>query len=136
MRWELRTRPFLRSAEFLWQEGHTAHATEAEADATAREMLDVYAGVIERELAVPVVRGVKSPSERFAGADETYTVEALMQNGCARARRNRRDAGATLTPRARACVTRALAQVGAPERHVALPRPELCARVRRVLPGG
>ena len=92
--------------------------------------------MIERELAVPVVRGVKSPSERFAGADETYTVEALMQNGCARARDAIAATPARRSHRARACVARALAQVGAPERHVALPRPELCARVRRVLPGG
>jgi prolyl-tRNA synthetase len=83
LRWELRTRPFLRSAEFLWQEGHTAHASKEEADAHAREMLDVYADVARDMLAVPVVRGCKSPSERFAGADETYTIEALMQNGWA-----------------------------------------------------
>ena len=67
VRWELRTRPFLRSSEFLWQEGHTAHATKAEADAMAREMLDEYADLCESLLAVPVVKGVKSPSERFAG---------------------------------------------------------------------
>lgn len=83
VRWELRTRPFLRSAEFLWQEGHTAHASKDEADATAREMLDVYAEVCRDVLAMPVVKGVKSASERFAGADETYTIEALMQNGWA-----------------------------------------------------
>jgi len=83
VRWELRTRPFLRSAEFLWQEGHTAHASKDEADAHAREMLDVYADVAREVLGVPVIRGCKSPSERFAGADETYTIEALMQNGWA-----------------------------------------------------
>eukprot|EP00960_Hanusia_phi_P060609 764559-Hanusia_phi.AAC.2 len=83
VRWELRTRPFLRSAEFLWQEGHTAHASKEEADGCAREMLDVYAEVAEGILAIPVVKGTKSPSERFAGADETYTIEALMQNGWA-----------------------------------------------------
>jgi len=83
VRWELRTRPFLRSAEFLWQEGHTAHASSEEANAHAQEMLDVYADVAREVLAVPVVRGCKSPSERFAGADETYTIEALMQNGWA-----------------------------------------------------
>jgi len=83
VRWELRTRPFLRSAEFLWQEGHTAHAGAAEALGTAREMLDVYEDVCRRVLAVPVVKGVKSPSERFAGAEETFTIEALMQNGWA-----------------------------------------------------
>lgn len=64
MRWELRTRPFLRSAEFLWQEGHTAHATKDEAVACAREMLDVYAETCENVLAVPVVKGIKSPTER------------------------------------------------------------------------
>jgi prolyl-tRNA synthetase len=83
VRWELRTRPFLRSSEFLWQEGHTAHETEAEADATAREMLDVYADLCSSLLAVPVVKGRKSPTERFAGAEDTYTIEALMQNGWA-----------------------------------------------------
>jgi len=83
VRWELRTRPFLRSAEFLWQEGHTAHATKEEADESAREMLDEYASLCTDLLAMPVVKGVKSPTERFAGADETYTIEALMQNGWA-----------------------------------------------------
>jgi prolyl-tRNA synthetase len=74
VRWELRTRPFLRSAEFLWQEGHTAHATAADAVKTAREMLDVYSSVCEDILAMPTVKGQKSPSERFAGADDTYTI--------------------------------------------------------------
>jgi len=83
VRWELRTRPFLRSSEFLWQEGHTAHATKEEADAQAREMLDQYAELCEDVLAMPVIKGAKSPTEKFAGADETYTVEALMQNGWA-----------------------------------------------------
>eukprot|EP00292_Cryptomonas_paramecium_P011029 CAMPEP_0113669752 /NCGR_PEP_ID=MMETSP0038_2-20120614/4747_1 /TAXON_ID=2898 /ORGANISM="Cryptomonas paramecium" /LENGTH=324 /DNA_ID=CAMNT_0000585675 /DNA_START=308 /DNA_END=1279 /DNA_ORIENTATION=+ /assembly_acc=CAM_ASM_000170 len=83
VRWEMRTRPFLRSSEFLWQEGHTAHATAECALSCARQMLDVYHRTCEELLAVPTVRGVKSPSERFAGADETYTVEALMQNGWA-----------------------------------------------------
>jgi len=83
VRWELRTRPFLRSAEFLWQEGHTAHATKDEADESAREMLDAYADLASELLAMPVVKGVKSPTERFAGADDTYTIEALMQNGWA-----------------------------------------------------
>ena len=83
VRWEMRTRPFLRSSEFLWQEGHTAHATRDEALATAEEMLDVYAAVVEDFLAVPVVKGAKSAIERFAGADETYTIEALMPNGWA-----------------------------------------------------
>ncbi|CAN0305898.1 unnamed protein product [Discosporangium mesarthrocarpum] len=83
VRWELRTRPFLRSAEFLWQEGHTAHATKEEAQACAVEMLGVYAKVVRDMLAVPVVPGKKSPKERFAGADDTFTIEALMQNGWA-----------------------------------------------------
>ena len=83
VRWEMRPRPLLRSAEFLWQEGHTAHASREEAQRCAREMLDVYAELCEELLALPVVRGCKSASERFAGADETYTIEALMQNGWA-----------------------------------------------------
>lgn len=81
VRWELRTRPFLRTAEFLWQEGHTAHATRQEAIAEAERMLDVYARFAEEYMAVPVVRGIKTPSERFAGAEETYCIEALMQDG-------------------------------------------------------
>lgn len=83
MRWELRTRPFLRTSEFLWQEGHTAHATAEGAMKDARDMMENYAQLCEQLLALPVVRGVKSPSERFAGAEETYTIEALMQNGWA-----------------------------------------------------
>jgi len=83
VRWELRTRPFLRSSEFLWQEGHTAHATKEEADTLAREMLDQYAALAQDLLAMPVIKGAKSPTEKFAGADETYTIEALMQNGWA-----------------------------------------------------
>jgi prolyl-tRNA synthetase len=82
-RWELRTRPFLRSAEFLWQEGHTAHATSDEAVEFSHEILDLYADVCEEVLAIPVVQGYKSESERFAGADETLTIEAMMQNGWA-----------------------------------------------------
>lgn len=81
VRWELRTRMFLRTAEFLWQEGHTAHATEEEAIAEARQMLHVYGDFAEQTLAIPVVRGVKSERERFAGALDTYTIEALMQDG-------------------------------------------------------
>lgn len=81
VRWEMRTRLFLRTAEFLWQEGHTAHATAEEAIAETEQMLDVYADFAENFMAVPVIRGVKSPSERFAGAVETYCVEALMQDG-------------------------------------------------------
>ncbi len=83
VRWELRTRPFLRSSEFLWQEGHTAHATSEEAVSTAREMLDIYVSTVADMLALPVVKGIKSPMERFAGAEDTYTIEALMQNGWA-----------------------------------------------------
>ena len=81
MRWEMRTRPFLRTAEFLWQEGHTAHATREEAEETARRMLGVYAKFAEEWMAVPVVQGVKSETERFAGALDTYTIEAMMQDG-------------------------------------------------------
>ncbi len=80
-RWEMRTRMFLRTAEFLWQEGHTAHATRDEAQAEAVQMLHVYADFAEKYMAMPVVRGVKSATERFAGALETYTIEALMQDG-------------------------------------------------------
>ena len=83
VRWEMRTRPFLRSSEFLWQEGHTAHAAREEALDYARGQLDLYASVCEEMLALPVVKGVKSATERFAGADETFTIEALMQNGWA-----------------------------------------------------
>ena len=81
MRWEMRTRPFLRTSEFLWQEGHTAHATKEEAEEEARRMLDVYATFAEQWAAIPVVRGVKSETERFAGALDTYTIEAMMQDG-------------------------------------------------------
>ena len=81
VRWEMRTRMFLRTAEFLWQEGHTAHETEAEAMAEARQMLDVYATFAEDFMAMPVLRGTKSPNERFAGALETFCIEALMQDG-------------------------------------------------------
>ena len=81
MRWEMRTRMFLRTAEFLWQEGHTAHATREEAEAEAVKMLGVYADFAEKYMAVPVIKGVKSANERFAGALETYTIEAMMQDG-------------------------------------------------------
>ncbi len=81
VRWEMRTRLFLRTAEFLWQEGHTAHATKPEAVAEAEQMLEVYADFAERFMAMPVVKGTKSPNERFAGALETYCIEALMQDG-------------------------------------------------------
>ncbi len=81
MRWEMRTRLFLRTAEFLWQEGHTAHATKEEAENFAATMLDVYADFAEKVMAIPVVKGVKSPNERFAGALNTYSIEAMMQDG-------------------------------------------------------
>lgn len=81
MRWEMRTRPFLRTSEFLWQEGHTAHATSEEAQAEAQKMLKVYADFVENWMGVPVIQGVKSETERFAGALETYTIEAMMQDG-------------------------------------------------------
>ena len=81
VRWEMRTRLFLRTAEFLWQEGHTAHATEKEAIEEAEQMMHVYAEFAEEHMAVPVIKGVKTPSERFAGAVETYCIEALMQDG-------------------------------------------------------
>ena len=81
MRWEMRTRPFLRTSEFLWQEGHTAHATREEAEQEAQKMLKVYADFAENWMAVPVMQGVKSETERFAGALDTYTIEAMMQDG-------------------------------------------------------
>lgn len=81
VRWEMRTRLFLRTAEFLWQEGHTAHATQEEAVEETRRMLDVYAEFAEQWLAMPVIKGVKTASERFAGAEDTYCIEALMQDG-------------------------------------------------------
>lgn len=81
VRWEMRTRLFLRTAEFLWQEGHTAHETKQEAVAEAKQMQDVYADVVENFMAIPVVKGFKTETERFAGADDTYTIEALMQDG-------------------------------------------------------
>lgn len=81
MRWEMRTRPFLRTSEFLWQEGHTAHATKEEAEKEAQMMLHVYADFAENWMSMPVVQGVKSETERFAGALNTYTIEAMMQDG-------------------------------------------------------
>jgi prolyl-tRNA synthetase len=81
VRWEMRTRLFLRTAEFLWQEGHTAHATKQEAIEETEKMLDVYATFVEEYMAMPVIRGVKTANERFAGAEETYCIEALMQDG-------------------------------------------------------
>lgn len=81
VRWEMRTRLFLRTAEFLWQEGHTAHATREEAVAETEQMLRVYADFAEKFMAIPVIKGVKSPNERFAGAIDTYCIEALMQDG-------------------------------------------------------
>ena len=81
MRWEMRTRVFLRTSDFLWQEGHTAHATREEAEDRAKQMLKVYAKFAEEYMAVPVIQGVKSETERFAGALDTYTIEAMMQDG-------------------------------------------------------
>lgn len=81
VRWEKETRPFLRTREFLWQEGHTAHATEEEAEARTLQMLDVYASFCEEELAIPVIKGRKTDKEKFAGANATYTIEALMHDG-------------------------------------------------------
>ncbi|PXY45766.1 proline--tRNA ligase [Flavobacterium hydrophilum] len=81
VRWEMRTRLFLRTAEFLWQEGHTAHATKTEALEESEKMMNVYADFVENFMAIPVVKGVKTETERFAGADETYCIEALMQDG-------------------------------------------------------
>jgi prolyl-tRNA synthetase len=81
VRWEMRTRLFLRTAEFLWQEGHTAHSTAGEAIAETKQMLDVYADFVENYMAVPVIKGVKTENERFAGAVDTYCIEALMQDG-------------------------------------------------------
>lgn len=81
VRWEMRTRLFLRTAEFLWQEGHTAHATKEEAIEETKKMLEVYADFVENYMAVPVIKGVKTANERFAGAEDTYCIEALMQDG-------------------------------------------------------
>jgi len=81
VRWEMRTRLFLRTAEFLWQEGHTAHATKKEAVDETIQMLNIYADFVENYMAVPVIKGVKTPTERFAGAEDTYCIEALMQDG-------------------------------------------------------
>lgn len=81
VRWEMRTRLFLRTAEFLWQEGHTAHATREEAIEETEKMLGVYADFVEQYMAVPVIKGIKTANERFAGADETYCIEAMMQDG-------------------------------------------------------
>ena len=81
MRWEMRTRLFLRTSEFLWQEGHTAHATREEAEERTKQMIHVYADFVENYMAIPLVVGVKSATERFAGALDTYTIEAMMQDG-------------------------------------------------------
>ena len=81
VRWEMRTRLFLRTSEFLWQEGHTAHATKEEAIAETEQMVEVYATFAQEFMAVPVIKGLKTESERFAGAEETYCIEAMMQDG-------------------------------------------------------
>jgi prolyl-tRNA synthetase len=97
VRWEMRTRLFLRTAEFLWQEGHTAHETREEAEAEVLRMLDVYAELAESVLAVPVVKGRKTAAERFAGAKETYCIEAMMQNGWALQAGTSHDLGQTFS---------------------------------------
>ena len=81
MRWEKTTRPFLRSREFLWQEGHTMHATAEEARAETVQMLNVYADFHTNDLAIPVIKGAKTPSDKFAGAEDTYCIEAMMHDG-------------------------------------------------------
>ena len=81
VRWELRTKLFLRTLEFFWQEGHTAHATLPEAEFETRQMLDIYTNFAVKEAAVPVIPGRKSDSERFAGADQTFSIEAMMGDG-------------------------------------------------------
>jgi prolyl-tRNA synthetase len=81
VRWELRTKLFLRTLEFFWQEGHTAHATREEAEAETRQMLDIYADFAVKDAAIPVIPGRKSDAEKFAGADVTYSIEAMMQDG-------------------------------------------------------
>src|SRR5690606_21309898 len=81
VRWEMRTRLFLRTAEFLWQEGHTAHATKEEALEETSQMIEVYAEFVENFMCIPVIKGRKTESERFAGAEETYCIEAMMQDG-------------------------------------------------------
>ena len=89
VRWEKETRPFLRTREFLWQEGHTAHATAEEAEERTIQMLNVYADFCEEILAIPVLKGVKTDKEKFAGAVSTYTIEALMHDGKAFTVRNK-----------------------------------------------
>jgi len=106
MRWEKRTRPFLRTAEFLWQEGHTAHATEREATEEVARMLEVYREVAEDVCAVPVYKGEKSASERFAGANHTFSIEALMPDGARPAVGDVPRAGAELRTRLRHHVQR------------------------------
>lgn len=81
LRWEKETRPFLRSREFLWQEGHTIHETAKEAQERTLQMLNIYADIAENLLAIPVIKGIKTESEKFAGADETYTIEAMTYDG-------------------------------------------------------
>ena len=81
LRWEKETRPFLRSREFLWQEGHTIHETAKEAQERTLQMLDIYADVVENLLAIPVIKGIKTETEKFAGAEETYTIETMMYDG-------------------------------------------------------
>ena len=110
MRWEMRTRLFLRTSEFLWQEGHTAHATREEAEDRAKLMLKVYADFAEQYMAVPVIQGVKSETERFAGALDTYTIEAMMQDGKALQSGIRRDIPQQRQP-ARVCMGNQLGRI-------------------------
>src|SRR5256886_572850 len=105
VRWELRTRLFLRTTEFLWQEGHTAHATETEAEAEARQMLGVYRRFQEDWMAMPVITGRKTESEKFAGALRTYALEALMRT-TRRCRRGRPTTSARTSPRRSTCSIR------------------------------
>ena len=81
MRWEKETRPFLRSREFLWQEGHTIHATKEEAEERTQQMLNIYADFLAEDMAIPTIKGQKTEKEKFAGAEATYTVEAMMHDG-------------------------------------------------------
>lgn len=105
VRWEMRTRPFLRTLEFLWQEGHTAHATEQEAEEeTLRILHEVYADFAEKVMAIPVLRGRKTEKEKFAGALRTYAIEAMMQDGAPCRREPRTTWGRTSPGRLRLCI--------------------------------
>ena len=112
IRWELRTRMFLRTTEFLWQEGHTAHSTHEEALEEVLRMLDVYADVAENVMAMPVIKGVKTKSEKFAGALSSYSIEAMMQNGLALQAGTSHDLG----PELRQSLRREVPEQGRPAR--------------------